>query len=277
MVRSTPERRHLIRVFSALLSTGLLTLAPGALRAQQNTAHPAPVTTHPNVPRSAPIMARPVMQPHVPRTARPGAWPSGSGRFSTARRVYSGPSTPPQGQARQFSRAFLSRPFFLGGAFVGFGRDGSFSRPSNLPLGFGLWPACDSAGVPSVFWSVGPCFGIGDYSAESAAANAYPPGTAPPSGYLLPLFFGEEPPPASAAPSANAPAPVSTAVLYRTNGTAITASDWWVAHGRLQYISDSGSAGSMDLSQLDLEQTITQNETRGLEFHLRFTAPADRL
>ena len=261
MVRSTPERRHLIRVFSALVSTGLLTLAPSALPAQQNTAHPAPVTTHPNVTRPAPIAARPVMQPPVPRTAR---------------RVYSGPSTPPQGQARQFSRAFLSRPFFLGGAFVGFGRDGSFSRPSNLPLGFGLWPACDSAGVPGVFWSVGPCFGIGDYSAESAAANAYPPGTAPPSGYLLPLFFGEEPPPASAAPSANAPAPVSTAVLYRTNGTAITASDWWVAHGRLQYISDSGAAGSMDLSQLDLEQTIKQNETRGLEFHLRFTAPADR-
>jgi hypothetical protein len=32
----------------------------------------------------------------------------------------------------------------------------------------------------------------------------------------------------------------------------------------------------MDLSKLDLEQTIKQNETRGLEFHLKFTPPSDR-
>jgi len=38
-----------------------------------------------------------------------------------------------------------------------------------------------------------------------------------------------------------------------------------------------GTTGSMDLSQLDMEQNITHNEKHGLEVHLKFTPPSDRL
>ncbi len=132
--------------------------------------------------------------------------------------------------------------------------------------------------MPGVFWTVGPCFGIGDYPTESEATqNEYLPGTTPPSTYFLPLFFAETPE-SGPAPQQNAgaPAPAPTMLLYLTDGSTIAASDWWVTLGRLQYITTSGTKGSMDLSQLDLEQTIKQNETRGLQFHLRFTPPSER-
>jgi hypothetical protein len=64
-------------------------------------------------------------------------------------------------------------------------------------------------------------------------------------------------------------------VPYLTNGSSIAAEDWWVAHGRLQYITDSGTNRVIDLSQLDLERTITQNQKRSLQFHLKFTPPSD--
>jgi hypothetical protein len=65
-------------------------------------------------------------------------------------------------------------------------------------------------------------------------------------------------------------------ILYLTDGRTVTATDWWVVHGRLHYITDSGEIVTADLSELDLEQTIKQNQKRGLEFHLKFVAPSDR-
>ncbi|HEX4004018.1 MAG TPA: hypothetical protein VHX36_15310 [Candidatus Acidoferrales bacterium] len=90
------------------------------------------------------------------------------------------------------------------------------------------------------------------------------------------MFFVEAQPESHTAqqnPGTTVPAP--TMLLYLTNGSTIAAADWWVARGRLQYITDSGKNGVIDLSQLDLEQTITQNERRGLQFHLKFTPPSD--
>ena len=280
MAYSTPDRRYRVPGYLPLISAAFFTFVPGALRAQHATTRPAPVASHagPVRPGAAPVLARPVVQPPTRRGGAPGGWPVGAAHFSLARPVYLGASTSPRSESRQFSGAPRLRPFLFGGAFLGGFGGGSLWRSDELPLGFGTWPACDSAAVPGVFWSVGPCFGIGDYSAESGATagSTYSPGTAAPATYLLPIFFAEAPVPGSSGQSGTATAPVPTALLYRIDGSTVVASDWWVAHGRLQYIADSGVAGSMDLSQLDLEQTIKQNQTRGLEFHLKFTAPADR-
>jgi hypothetical protein len=63
--------------------------------------------------------------------------------------------------------------------------------------------------------------------------------------------------------------------LYLANGSTIAAKDWWVAQGRLQYITDSGQTGAVDVLQLDLERTINENHQRALDFRLKFTPPSD--
>jgi len=278
MAHLTPRPQNWIRRLLLFVGVVALILAPGAARSQQSAAH----TWHPS-----PIVnsVRPTVVRVPVRTSM--AWPASGERFASTPRVVR--IVQPtriltmRSSLRPISGApIFFRPFSFGAGFAGgfgFGYAGPGSQSGEVPLGFGLWPACDSANVPGVFWSVGPCFGIGDYSAESAAAigSSYSPGSAPPATFLLPLFFAEEPQPA-AAPQQNpgAAVPAATMLLYLTDGSTISASDWWVARGRLQYITTAGTTSSMDLSQLDLEQTIKQNETRGLEFHLKFTAPADR-
>lgn len=278
MAHLTPKQRNWIRRSLLFLSLVALTLAAGMARAQQSGAHvwhPSPIAAGA---RPAPTVVRPPARSSV-------ASPASAGRFASAPRVMRSVQPVRVLVTHDSLRPILTVPIFFGrfpfgGGFLGgfgFGYAGPASQSGEVPLGFGLWPACDSASIPGVFWSVGPCFGIGDYSAESAAGSRYPPGSAPPSTYLLPLLFAEEPQSATA-PQQNpsAAAPAATMLLYLTDGSTIAASDWWVARGRLQYITTSGTSGSMDLSQLDLEQTITQNETRGLVFILRFTPPSDR-
>jgi hypothetical protein len=183
----------------------------------------------------------------------------------------------PYNLSRPIGARPFARPFFFEGVFPGgFGYGAFASESTELPLGFSLWPACDSAGTPGVFWTVGPCFGIGDYSAQQAASagNENAVGSTP--SYLPPLFLLEGQEAGQSAqqnPATSAPTPAM--LLYLTTGSTIAATDWWVAHGRLQYITDPGTNGAIDLSQFDLEQTITQNEKRGLQFHLKFTPPSN--
>ena len=277
MAHLTPKQQNWIRGSLLFLSVVALALAAGIARAQQSAAHvwhPSPIVNS----------VRPTVVRVPARTS--AAWPASGERFAGTPRalriVQPTRILTMRSSLRPISGApIFFRPFSFGAGFAGgfgFGHAGPASQSGEVPLGFGLWPACDSANVPGVFWSVGPCFGIGDYSASAAAAgNAYSPGSAPPATHLLPLFFAEEPGPATAPQQNTSPAaPAATMLLYLTDGSTIAASDWWVARGRLQYITISGTTGSMDLSQLDLEQTIKRNETRGLEFHLKFTAPADR-
>jgi hypothetical protein len=286
MIRSTPQRGDWIRRCLFLLSAAALGLMPGMARAQQNAGHPLHTggTTGGMAPRPAVAMPRvrpivPVATPRAAPVVRMPRWPANAGRFASAPHVGRGVQPVEIFRAPHFTQPTISapilfRPFSFGAFFPGgFDDAGYFPESGEVPLGFGLWPACDSANTPGVFWTVGPCFGLGDYSAEStvAAANANP------SSIYLPLFFSEEPGPGTAArQNPGPPAPAPAMMLYLTDGSSIAASDWWVARGRLQYITTSGTTGSTDISQLDLEQTIKQNEKRGLDFHLRFTPPSDR-
>lgn len=266
MIRSTPQHWLLIRRSLRFLSLATLVLLSGSVRAQQNAVHvwhpvgtagvhPAPVPVSPVRPTTfAPA-------PHAGTAVRRLILPVGQGRMIVV---------PPMASARV--------PLFDGsawpaGSFYFFGAQ-FFAPTDGLPLGFGLWPACDSSGTPGVFSSVGPCFGIGDYSGElSPAPSAL--GAASPTTYLLPVFFPEEAAAAPAQPSPSTPAAPPVMILYRTDGNTLTVSDWWVAGGRLDYVTEAGVNGSMDLSELDLEQTIKQNQTRGHDFFLKFTPPSN--
>ncbi|HEY6444062.1 MAG TPA: hypothetical protein VIY66_12065 [Candidatus Acidoferrales bacterium] len=163
-------------------------------------------------------------------------------------------------------------PFFFSASFPrSFGLAGSISQFGSLPLGFGLWPACDSATTPGRFSTVGPCFGLGSYSAELAPT---PPQPAPYFPQLT-LFESQLPSGPAAAQPPSPPAPPTTMDLYLKDGRTIAATDWWITLGRLQYITDSGQTGAVDVMQLDLERTNTENQKRGLTFRLKFTPPSD--
>jgi hypothetical protein len=161
---------------------------------------------------------------------------------------------------------------------------GYWQVPSNyqmLPLGFGMWPACDSAAIPGRFWTAGPCFGQGDYqSLAPNYQNQQLMATEPPY-YQPPLAFIVQPP---AAPSANArpsqPEKKPNMVVCLTNGNETEVSDWWVTGGKFSFIpmngSMSGKVQTVDLDSLDLQKTIEQNESRGRTFILNFTPPNER-
>lgn len=277
MPGSTPRRCCPVLSFLLLFSIALV-FTPRTVSAQQNGVHVwHPIAATPVHPAPAPIVS-PMRQVTGPRTTtiirRP--YPSPGVRPI---RIAPGVILPGRTVSPRVSNRLLAatpiffQPYFFGGSFP-VRYFASSPASGRLPLGFGLWPACDSAGTPGVFWTVGPCFGIGDYSGElSAAPSEYPFGGASPTAYLLPLFFPEQ---AAAAPSQpSTSAPPSPMILYQTDGATISASDWWVANGRLQYITTSGATGSMELSKFDMEQTIKQNEARGHDFFLKFTPPSN--
>ncbi len=228
------------------------------------------------------MMSPPHLAPALPASAARLSPPVVISRTGVAPPVATGVEAIEHLPAQEFSEPIFEtpgffEPFFLSAPFPG--GFGLLSRSDGLPLGWGLWPACDSSASPGVFWTVGPCFGIGSYSEELAPVVSieYPLGVTPPSGYLLPpIFLATQAPPSAAAGPTRTAAPPPTMLLYLTNAQTIAVSDWWVAHGRLQYVAASGAPGVIDLSQLDLEGTIKQNEARGLEFHLKFTPPSDR-
>jgi len=268
MLGSIRKGRHSAALGLVVAALGItLLFTPGLLA--QTTAHSATAPRHPvvaAVPTARtpipPQIARPVAQP------RP-AWPAYPPRSVTERGV--APHVALLGSS--FHAGFRTRfiePFFFGAPFGGFGIAGSVTQFGGLPLGFGLWPACDSAATPGVFWTVGPCFGLGSYPQLA-------PSAAPAVSYLPPLVLFSPVPsgPPTAPQRPSAPAPPPTMTLYLANGSTIAAKDWWVAQGRLQYITDSGQTGAVDVLQLDLERTINENHQRALDFRLKFTPPSD--
>jgi hypothetical protein len=281
MLSSARKTRHFISTLFMEFAAALLALilAPWIASAQQTTGHaatapprrpgviaggmyraPAPASASPGVVVSPPI--RSIAQSRPGGAAYPVRF---AGVVQTPRLI--DPRVP---VAATFRAPVFLAPFFLGPAFPGeLGLAGSVSQLGGMPLGFGLWPACDSAKTPGVFWTVGPCFGLGSYAPELAPSAAPPLSVAP-----LVLF---SPPPSGPAvtPPPSAPGPPPPMMLYMSDGRTIAATDWWVAKGRLQYITESGETDAVDVLKLDLEKTIKENQKRGLDFRLKFTAPSD--
>ncbi len=287
MVSSTPNIRGLILRSLVFLSatTAALALAPGMTSAQQTPGHSVAAPRHPVV------IARGVYRPpaFASRPARASVPVAMARSVTPSRPAYPVHLARPVGIPRvidlgaqvaernSFRAIFFEAPRFIAPFFFSaslprsFGLAGSVSRFGGMPLGFGLWPACDSAATPGRFWTVGPCFGLGSYSAELTPMPAQPAPYIPP----LTLFEGQPSSGPSAAQPPSAPAPPATMILYLKDGKTIAATDWWVALGRLRYITDSGQTGAVDVMQLDLERTNKENQKRGLDFRLKFTPPSD--
>jgi hypothetical protein len=64
-------------------------------------------------------------------------------------------------------------------------------------------------------------------------------------------------------------------VIFLRDGSSYAVSDYWLAGGKLHYITSYGGENSVDLNQLDLQRTVNDNATRGIEFTLRPTPGAN--
>jgi hypothetical protein len=64
-------------------------------------------------------------------------------------------------------------------------------------------------------------------------------------------------------------------VIILRDGSSYAVSDYWLAGGKLHYMTSYGGENSVDVNQLDLQRTVNDNATRGIEFTLRPTPAAN--
>jgi hypothetical protein len=60
-----------------------------------------------------------------------------------------------------------------------------------------------------------------------------------------------------------------TAVLYLKDGSSYAVTDYWLADGKIHYVTSYGGENSIDQSALDLQRTVNENASQGLTFTLR--------
>jgi hypothetical protein len=65
-------------------------------------------------------------------------------------------------------------------------------------------------------------------------------------------------------------APEQTYVLlYLKDGTSFAVSDYWLADGKLHYVTSYGGDNAVDESRVDLQRTVNENAARGVDFTLK--------
>lgn len=65
-------------------------------------------------------------------------------------------------------------------------------------------------------------------------------------------------------------APQQTYVLlYLRDGSSFAVSDYWLADGKLHYVTSYGGDNAVDESQVDLQRTVNENAARGVDFSLK--------
>jgi hypothetical protein len=58
-------------------------------------------------------------------------------------------------------------------------------------------------------------------------------------------------------------------LLYLTDGTVYALTNYWVADGKLHYVTQYGGENAIDMSQVDIQKTVDVNAKRGVSVTLR--------
>ena len=304
MTEHTPNRS--LGMQAAWILFLAVPFAAPVVQAQQPQARPPqPVYRTYQRPMAARPVARPMVARPIPiRPMYPNAMPARRPARQMVRPLPGTPAVRTSVAPYSFAQPALLAPGFRvafqpRGAWIGAGGHfnsllfdgwplnayGYWQVPPNqqmLPLGFGMWPACDSASIPGRFWSAGPCFGAGDYQSLAPNYQNEQLAQGAPQYYQPPLEFIVQP---EAAPSSTTAKPSQpekkpNMVVCLTNGNETEVSDWWVTEGRFYFVPMSGPLSgkpqTTDLNALDLQKTIEENEKRGRTFILNFTPPDER-
>jgi len=168
---------------------------------------------------------------------------------------------------------FPYNPFYPYGGFgYGFGFGG-------LGFGYGAFGPCDPFwGGCNGFGYGGSGIGYGYYGGGYSSDNGYggdlnysgsqdntPSQEQNPSLYASAPETSQE---AQSATSGPAKKPV-TAVLYFKDGSSYAVTNYWLADGKLHYLTSYGGENAVDQKDLDLQKTVDENAAQGLTFTLR--------
>jgi hypothetical protein len=163
-------------------------------------------------------------------------------------------------------------PFYPYGFGFGYGFAGGF--------GFGAFGPCDP------FWG---CYGYGyGYGSGGIGYGYYGGSFSSDNGYGADLSYPgsqDATPSQEANPSLYAQAPETlqeqqtatagpaekhvSAVLYLKNGSSYAVTDYWLADGKVHYITSYGGENAVDQADLDLQRTVDENAAQSLTFTLR--------
>jgi hypothetical protein len=77
--------------------------------------------------------------------------------------------------------------------------------------------------------------------------------------------------PSSGAPNSGGTASASPPVtlLYLKGGYSVGVTEYWVENGELHYLTTYGGENAVPIGELDLQQTVNENASRGVPFTLR--------
>jgi hypothetical protein len=76
-----------------------------------------------------------------------------------------------------------------------------------------------------------------------------------------------------AAPAATAK-PATT--LYLKDGSSFAVTDYWLAEGKLHYVTSYGGENTTDVSKVDLQKTVDENAKAGNPFSLKATPDSQK-
>lgn len=62
-----------------------------------------------------------------------------------------------------------------------------------------------------------------------------------------------------------------TVLVYLKDGTMYTASDYWLADGKLHYVTSYSTESIVDMDEVDLQRSVDENAKRGVTFTLKAT------
>jgi hypothetical protein len=156
-----------------------------------------------------------------------------------------------------FNPFFFNNPFFFGSGF-GFG--------------FGGFGPCDPFwGCYGYGYGIGGGYGYygGGFSGGYSADMSYDsPDDWAPSQEPNPTLFAA-PADNGSGQGDNTTAQKPYAIIYMKDGSSYAVTDYWLANGKLHYVTSYGGENAIDQSQLDLQRTVDQNAANGTNFILR--------
>ncbi|MGA8142935.1 MAG: hypothetical protein WB987_03475 [Candidatus Acidiferrales bacterium] len=158
---------------------------------------------------------------------------------------------------RRFQPVFLFGGGCFNGFFPGFCGSGFF-------LGSGFWGygwGCDP------FWGCNVGYNTGYYNGGSYGDVIYESDAeVAPSQEFNPNRYAYSPEEASGADNAaNSP----EVVLFLKDGTVYALTDYWIADGKLYYVTNYGGENSIELDQIDMQTSVDVNHKRGIDITLK--------
>jgi hypothetical protein len=216
----------------------------------------SPVPQHQRVPVATPPTAAAPSRsaPHPPAVTSPASGRETQRTLSIARPTVTSPPhvwPPRKGSPRSPHVGFGFFEFGFGYPFLGFG-----FVPECVPLWVEPWASgCEPFG----YWNgYGVAYNGGVYQAEDAQgieqSSQEPVSTYDPAPETSPEEIEAE---------------KILVVLFMKNGAVYAVTNYWIADGKLHYLTSYGGENTIEMDDLDLQKTVDVNAKRGVDFTLK--------